>query len=88
MPVETHWQSLARVAMRDDLTALARALSRSVLAEGQDSPAPAAERIAAWEAQREFALQRCRRVLDQVRATASVDMPMLSVVLRELRSLV
>ena len=31
LPADSHWQGLARVALRDDLSALARGLARSVL---------------------------------------------------------
>ncbi len=98
LPADSHWQGLARVAMRDDLSSLARALAHSVLrsgAAGAAAPAAAAfaatdpaARIAAWEAQREFKFKRCRQLLADLRPTATLDMPMLSVLLRELRALV
>ena len=87
LPADSHWQTLARVAMRDDLSSLARELARSVLRSGATTAEPPAL-IAAWEAQREFKLTRCRQLLADLRPTPALDMAMLSVLLRELRSLV
>ena len=91
LPSDSHWQRLARVAMRDDLSVLARALTRSVLnaGDGGQSGGQSAEAlIAAWEAEREFQLNRCRELLADLKAVGTLDMPMLSVLLRELRALV
>jgi glutamate dehydrogenase len=44
--------------------------------------------ITAWDAQRDFKLARCRQLLSDLRPTKTLDMAMLSVLLRELRSLV
>jgi glutamate dehydrogenase len=88
LAADSHWQGMARVALRDDLTALARALAQSVL-RGTTLPASDAQSlIEQWEAQREFQLARCRQLLDEVRSAPAVDMAMLSVMLRELRALV
>ncbi|HEV7913169.1 MAG TPA: NAD-glutamate dehydrogenase [Albitalea sp.] len=84
---DSHWQGLARVAMRDDLSVLARSLARSVLqaaAPRQD----AVTLIAAWESQREFQLRRCRDLLADLKPAGALDMAMLSVLLRELRALI
>ena len=89
LPADTHWQGLAKVAMRDDLSALAGSLARSVLRGtpevGAEDPAA---RIDAWQAQRSFKWQRCTQLLADLKPTAALDVPMLSVLLRELRSLV
>jgi glutamate dehydrogenase len=87
LPADTHWQALARVAMRNDLTSLARDLARSVLRVSPAASDPAAQ-IAKWEAQRAAQIARCHQVLADVKPAPVVDMPMLSVLLRELRSLV
>ena len=87
LPAETHWQAMARLAMRNDLTALARELARSVI-KGVAVPSPADELITRWEGQREFKLGRARQLLADLRPLTSLDMAMLSVLLRELRSLV
>jgi glutamate dehydrogenase len=89
LSADSHWQGMARVALRDDLTALARALAQSVLhGATAGTPGDAQALIRAWEAQREFQLARCRQLLDELRPAPAVDMAMLSVMLRELRALV
>ncbi len=87
LPARSHWQGLARLAMRSDLSSLARELARSVLKDA------GAERetetlIERWSAQRGFRLGRCRQLLADLQPLARLDMAMLSVLLRELRSLV
>ena len=87
LPADSHWQALARVAMRDDLSALARGLARSVL-QAASGPRDGAEAlIARWEAQREFQLRRCRELLADLKPAGALDMAMLSVLLREFRAL-
>ena len=89
LPVDTHWQGLARLAMRNDLSSLARELTRSALkGEGRSSVAEAEALIDAWQAQREFKLNRCRQLLTDLKPLPVLDMAMLSVLLRELRTLV
>jgi len=88
-PAGSHWQGLARVAMRDDMSSLADALARSVLrTEAAGADAPPLQRVDAWQQQREFQLARCRQLTAELKAAPTVDMAMLSVVLRELRSLI
>jgi len=87
LPADSHWQALARVAMRNDMSSLARDLARSVLKSGAGTAA-ATDQIAHWEAQRAKQIARCQKVLAEVRPAPAVDMPMLSVLLRETRSLV
>jgi glutamate dehydrogenase len=88
LPVESRWQALARVALRDDLTAIARALARSALGDGAPAAGGTEAPIDAWEAGRAFQLARCRALLADMKSGAAVDMAMLSVLLRELRALV
>ena len=91
LPSDSHWQSLARVAMRDDLSTLARGLTRSILRAGdvgQSAEQSAEALIAAWEAQRQFQLHRCSELLADLKPAGALDMAMLSVVLREFRALV
>ena len=84
---EGQWAGLARIALREDLTALARDLADSVLAQSTSAcEAPAL--IAAWEAKREFQLARCAQLLGELRVASAPDLAMLSVALRALRALV
>jgi len=85
LSADSHWQALARVAMRNDMTSLARDLARSVLQGGKNRAA--ATMIDAWESQRAPQIARCHQVLADVKPAPQVDMAMLSVLLRELRSL-
>ena len=87
LPADSHWQALARVAMRDDMSSLARDLARSVL-KGDTAAAEPAALIERWEAKRGPQIARCHQVLADVKPAPHVDMAMLSVLLRELRSLV
>jgi glutamate dehydrogenase len=87
LPARSHWQGLARLAMRSDLSSLARELARSVLKDA-GTERDAATLIERWSAQRSFRLDRCRQLLADLRPLSTLDMSMLSVLLRELRSLV
>ncbi|HVF64889.1 MAG TPA: NAD-glutamate dehydrogenase [Casimicrobiaceae bacterium] len=86
LPVEGHWQTLARNALRDDLHDLQRVLTTDVVkrpADGNDTD----RRIAAWEAANAHARERASCVVDNVQASPAPDLAMLSVALRELRNL-
>ncbi len=87
LPADTHWQSLARTALRDDLSTQARHLAAEVLAAAPDSD-DAQTLLTIWEGRRQFQIDRCNQLFVDLRAADVIDMPMLSVVLRELRSLV
>ncbi|MCB1995809.1 MAG: NAD-glutamate dehydrogenase, partial [Rhodoferax sp.] len=78
---------LARLAMRSDLSSLARELARSVLKEA-GAERDAAALIERWASQRGFRMDRCRQLLADLQPLARLDQSMLSVLLRELRSLV
>jgi glutamate dehydrogenase len=86
LPAETHWQGLARTALRDDLSAQARHLTGNVL---RLSPKldDAEALLAAWENQRATQIERSRLLFADIKSSAVIDMPMLSVTLRELRNL-
>jgi len=43
--------------------------------------------MAAWKSRRTFQYERCRQLFAEIRGSATPDMPMLSVALRELRAL-
>ena len=86
LPADTHWQAMARAAMRDDIANLQRQLTAGVL---NLSPKlnNAAELIAAWSIHHEKALNRMREVMDDLKHARESDLAMLSVLLRELRVL-
>jgi len=86
LPTETRWQTLARSALRGDLSAVARALVNDALKLVPD--AGEADQVrAAWQAKYALQLERYRHLLTEIHAAPSIDLAMLSVVLRELRGL-
>ena len=78
LPAETHWQSLAKAALRDDLAGLLRALTADALAAGD---------VPAWKARNAQLYERVRQILAELRAAETPDLAMLSVAMRELRNL-
>ncbi|MCX7174094.1 MAG: NAD-glutamate dehydrogenase [Proteobacteria bacterium] len=87
LKADTHWQGLARTALRDDLSNLARVLAAQVLRdrpELQDHQ----QLVAAWRERRAFQFERYQQLFEEIRVAPSPDIAMLSVVLRELRGLV
>jgi glutamate dehydrogenase len=85
LPAETHWHTLAKAALRDDLASMLRALAAEALrADGATDPA---SQIAAWKARNAVLYERVRQVLGELRAAETPDLAMLSVAMRELRNL-
>jgi len=87
LPTESHWQTLAKASLKEELSGLQRELTAIVL-KLSPAGAPATERISRWEAQNTNALERSRQVFGDVQMAGSVDLSMLSVVLQELTNLV
>ena len=87
LPADSHWQAMARAAMRDDVAALQRQLTAAVL---QASPQvdDAAALLAAWEQRSTRALARLSELLDDLQQVREPDLSMIAVLLRELRQLV
>jgi glutamate dehydrogenase len=84
LPAETHWQSLAKVALADDLADLQRSIALDAVSR---NTGPASERLSAWEARNPMTFARARRQVAELADTAVPDLAMLSVALRELRNL-
>ncbi|MCY7387496.1 MAG: NAD-glutamate dehydrogenase, partial [Burkholderiales bacterium] len=87
LPYQSHWQAMARAAMRDDLANLQRQLASGVLKHSPDLTDSAAL-IQAWEKHHDKALTRMREVMADLKSARESDLAMLSVMLRELRVLV
>jgi len=86
LPTDTHWQGLARNALRDDLSRQMSLLTMSVISlspTGTD----AAPMLAAWEAANASPLARLKDMVADLKTGPVLDLAMLSVGLRELRSL-
>ncbi len=86
LPSETHWQALAKAAVRDDIAGMQRQLTADALrgAEPRDS---ADKAIVAWEAANRTLLERFLRVQADLRAHDTLDLAMVSVAMRELRNI-
>ncbi|GAA4478117.1 hypothetical protein GCM10023094_21520 [Rhodococcus olei] len=83
---DDRWNSLARLAMRDELYGSLRALCLDLLAN--PSGGSAAEMIAGWEERNSTRIRRARSTLDAIFETPSVDVAAMSVAVRQIRSLV
>jgi glutamate dehydrogenase len=86
LPTDSHWQALARAAMRDDLANLQRHLTESVMRLSPQAR-DAQEAVQHWERHHAKALARMQEVMDDLKIASDVDLAMLSVLLRELRVL-
>ena len=86
LPAGSRWQILARSALRVDLSNQARALASNALRLApQDAEALAI--VDAWAAANAFHLERYDHLLGEIKAAKGIEMPMLSVLMRELRSM-
>ncbi|MDY7548564.1 NAD-glutamate dehydrogenase [Glaciimonas sp. Gout2] len=86
LPVDTHWQTLARTALQSDLTTLQRALTANVI---QLSPTldQSPEMVEVWQSANRPQLERYRRLLIDFQLGGNVDLAMLSVAAREMRAI-
>jgi glutamate dehydrogenase len=86
LPTDTPWQALARNALRDDLASQQRALT-STVAKLSDAQDPAAM-LGLWKERYAPAIGRLKNMTEELkRGGATLDLAMLSVLLRELRAL-
>ena len=85
LPTETPWQALARNALRDDLASQQRALTSTVakLSESDDPQ----QMLAAWRERYSPAILRLGSMMEELKRQGALDLAVLSVLLRELRSL-
>jgi glutamate dehydrogenase len=86
LPADQHWQMLAKGAMLDDLSGLQRSIASHVVT-GEPAMDKAPALIGAWQDRNRRALERQAQLLTELRTATKVDLPMLSVALREMRSL-
>ncbi|MGJ7515381.1 NAD-glutamate dehydrogenase [Pseudomonas baetica] len=83
LPVENNWQALAREAFRDDVDWQQRAITISVLQQG-DGKQDVETRLAQWMAHHESTIERWRAMLVEIRAASGTDYAMYAVANREL----
>ena len=86
-PADSHWQTHAKAALKEELSGLQRELSCVVLKFSRPGEL-LTEIISRWEAQNASSLERSRQVLADVQSADSTDLSMLSVALQELTNLV
>jgi glutamate dehydrogenase len=84
LPADSHWQSLAKIALADDLADLRHKIALDAVSR---QTGPASEKLSAWEARNPLTFARARRLVAELAETSSPDLAMLSVALRELRNL-
>jgi glutamate dehydrogenase len=86
LPADGHWPLQAKNALRDDLGNVQRGLLMRLLSafSDHDDAGALCER---WMASNRTAIDRATRVIEELRTVASLDATMLSVALRELRTL-
>jgi len=87
LPSESHWQALAKAALRDDLAGMQRQLTADAL-RGSDGKGNRQKVIDAWENANRTRLERFRQVHADLRAHSTLDLAMASVAMRELRNIV
>ena len=86
LTADSHWQALAKAALRDDLASIQRHLTADAL-RGAAQGADAAQTIADWERGNQALLEHFRRVLADMGTQGAIDLAMASVAMRELRNI-
>jgi len=84
LPADTYWDTLAKIALGDELAEVQRSIALDVLSRHEGS---ALHMLQAWEGENQQELQSAWRLLAELADAKPVDLAMLSVALRKLRSL-
>jgi glutamate dehydrogenase len=87
LPRNDRWQALARAALRDDLYREHAALTADVLRMG-DPDRDCQTAVEAWVDGNRAAVGRCSAILAEIKGGSNLDLAILSVALREIRSLI
>ncbi len=91
LPRETHWEALARAALRDDVYLVLAGMTKAVV---RNTPRPSApggdpvERIVAWERENIEQLGRIQETIKEAIKPGPVDIAALSVAVKLLRAVV
>ena len=85
LPVDSHWQSLAKEAMCDDLEWQQKCITQAILQEVQERDISQA--FTDWETQHQNLAQRWLRMADSLLAVANPEFSMCQVALHELLDL-
>ncbi|MSQ18130.1 MAG: hypothetical protein EXR39_00895 [Betaproteobacteria bacterium] len=86
LPADGHWPLQAKNALRDDLGNVQSGLTMCLLSSFRDND-DAGTLCARWMDSNRAAVERATRVIEELRTVSSPDATMLSVALRELRTL-
>jgi glutamate dehydrogenase len=84
LAADGYWDTLAKVALGDELAELQRSIALEVLSRREGS---ALQMLQAWEGENQQELHSARRLLAELADAKSTDLAMLSVALRKLRNL-
>ncbi|WP_058535675.1 NAD-glutamate dehydrogenase [Legionella saoudiensis] len=84
---EGHWNSLARVSLREDLDNLQRRITIAILKEDHQKP-NAEELIDSWLANNRFIQNRWEQLLEMLLSSQEVDYTQFFIALRELSTLI
>jgi glutamate dehydrogenase len=87
LPTDTHWQTLARAALRDDLAWQQRNLALKLAKHGGSDVSNLGAALEKWKAASQASLASAQRLVSDLQATEHCDLAMLSVALRELRAI-
>jgi glutamate dehydrogenase len=85
LPADSHWQSLAKLALADDLADLHRSIALDAVKGGDGT---AADKLDGWQKRNPMAFARASRLVGELGELTAPDLAMFSVALRELRNLV
>ncbi len=86
LPRDSHWQTMARAALRDDLSDLRKQITASVFFD-VNADTETDQLVRDWAERNGTAMGRCVRLMSELRSGPTADFTMLSVALRELRAL-
>lgn len=87
LPRGNYWQRKARMALRYDLYVELRTLTKELL-EQAGHIRGASARVTHWLEQNTVAVNHCRNLLAEIRGSSGRDLAMLSVAMRDIRSIV
>jgi glutamate dehydrogenase len=82
----SHWESMAIVALRDDLGAARRAVLEHALEEGPETASPT-DRVKSWLERRAGPFERLHTTIAELKSCRRLDIAMLCTVVCELRHL-
>lgn len=86
LPAGSHWEALAREALRDDLESQQRVLTAALLGH-QKPKEKLTETIERWQQEHSTLFARWENMLNEAQSMGQIEFPMVSVALRELLDL-